>query len=523
MQTSSTTLPHTIPIRNGVLALTGYGIRVSVNRRELCVEDGIGRTRRQGRFAKATSKLKRLLILGETGQITLDALTWLDDIGAAFLRIDHKATLLTTSLRGVDDAKLRRTQAILPMVSTGLAIAKKLLVPKIANQSNVLASFGLDQSDEVRQKSVEAEEAPDFRLLLQAERQAADLYWGAWAKIPVQFSLRDRPPQHWQTFGTRGSPLDVGAYNAINPMNALLNYLYALLEIETRLALLSRGLDPGMGIFHVDTPNRQSFATDVMEPIRPHVDAYVLNLIRTRTFGVRDFFEKHDGGCRISSSLTRELASSMGEWAKLVAPFAEMVWRHVSKASTEEVQISYPSARKNVRKVSSKRLGVSVPAFTVPEVKKTVPMERVYNACRHCGKSVTVRRRIYCDACYVEWRKSGNFTFLNRTAVKEEIAQCKALDDSPNSQTARQKRAKSASVNRIAVSNWQDDGSLDEVNFEHDIFPGLQQCMVKDISYTTGLTRTYASQIRAGKAVPHKRHWVKIMELIKKKAHKHEE
>ena len=51
----------------------------------------------------------------------------------------------------------------------------------------------------------------------------------------------------------------------------MLNYMYALLESETRLAAAALGLDPGIGFLHVDTDARDSLACDIMEPGRPQV------------------------------------------------------------------------------------------------------------------------------------------------------------------------------------------------------------------------------------------------------------
>ena len=45
-----------------------------------------------------------------------------------------------------------------------------------------------------------------------------------------------------------------------------------LLESEARLAAAALGLDPGLGVLHLDTPNRDSLACDLMEAVRPQVD-----------------------------------------------------------------------------------------------------------------------------------------------------------------------------------------------------------------------------------------------------------
>jgi CRISPR/Cas system-associated endonuclease Cas1 len=55
---------------------------------------------------------------------------------------------------------------------------------------------------------------------------------------------------------------------ASSPANALLNLLYALLEGESRLSAAAMGLDPGIGVLHVDTPNRDSLACDLMMNLR---------------------------------------------------------------------------------------------------------------------------------------------------------------------------------------------------------------------------------------------------------------
>ena len=81
------------------------------------------------------------------------------------------------------------------------------------------------------------------------ESQAALAYWSAWRTLPINFPKIDlrRVPAHWLGFGARISPLTASPRLAANPPNAILNYLYALLEAEARLASASLGLDPGLG------------------------------------------------------------------------------------------------------------------------------------------------------------------------------------------------------------------------------------------------------------------------------------
>jgi hypothetical protein len=75
------------------------------------------------------------------------------------------------------------------------------------------------------------------------------------------------------------------------PSDAILNYLYTLLEAETVLACQTIGLDPGLGIFHADRNGRASFALDLMEAVRPNVDAYLLAVLRESVLSARAFAE----------------------------------------------------------------------------------------------------------------------------------------------------------------------------------------------------------------------------------------
>ena len=320
MQTNATahTGQSTTPAkpRNGVLALSGYGIRVAIERRQLVCSDGIGRARRSSIFARATSGLLRLVVVGHTGQISFEALRWLHDIGAAFVQIDADGDVIVVSApTKLDSARLRRSQALAAFNGTGTAIARSLLHDKMSGQFHVVGR--LPDSNDARptiQSAIDALKTthePDRLRLLEAS--AAGAYWGAWADVPLLFARKDAAalPEHWRAFGRRSSPISGAPRLAANPANALLNYCYAILEAECRIAALTIGLDPGMGILHVDQPSRDSLALDLMEAVRPDVDADVLAMLGDRTFSARDFVETRAGVCHVLPPLTQTLCEYM--------------------------------------------------------------------------------------------------------------------------------------------------------------------------------------------------------------------
>lgn len=61
--------------------------------------------------------------------------------------------------------------------------------------------------------------------------------------------------------------------------NAIFNYGYAILRAIVARALVSSGLLPTLGIFHRNRYNAYCLADDIMEPYRPIVDQYVLQIL----------------------------------------------------------------------------------------------------------------------------------------------------------------------------------------------------------------------------------------------------
>lgn len=178
-------------------------------------------------------------------------------------------------------------------------IVRSMLVGKIANQRAVLMRSLRDYGDEYGAPDREALERTTVRLahilrrveraddsldrLRGSEGEAANLYFSVFDHLirspdaAMRWSGRSRRP-----------PLD--------PVNALLSFLYTLLTHDCRSALEGVGLDPAAGFLHRDRPGRPSLALDLMEELRPVLaDRLALSLINRRQLRERDF-ERKDGG-----------------------------------------------------------------------------------------------------------------------------------------------------------------------------------------------------------------------------------
>jgi len=158
------------------------------------------------------------------------------------------SVLATTGPVRPSDAKLRRAQALAVHSGADIRIARELISRKLAGQELVARARLRDalSADSIARFRVALPNATRLDEIRTLESQAAAAYWSAWRDLPITFPKNDliRVPDHWRTFDTRKSPLSGSPRLPANPANAMLNYLYALLEAEARLAAAALGLDP---------------------------------------------------------------------------------------------------------------------------------------------------------------------------------------------------------------------------------------------------------------------------------------
>ena len=329
--------------RHGVVTLYGYGIQVRLDRGHLFLEDGIGGDRRRYRLPRVGHGLRRLVVIGSDGMVSLAALRWLADQDASFVMLERDGSVLaTTGPVRSSDAKLRRAQALAHSSGAALRITRELIRQKLAGQERVARHKLLDSTtgDTIAQFRSEVPTGDNITTIRLIESQGARAYWSAWSTLPINFPKKDlsRVPEHWRSFRARVSPLTGSPRHATNPPNAILSYtLLGSLRSEARLAAAALGLDPGLGVLHVDTPARDSLACDLVEPVRPQIDAYLLDWITRQPLRREWFFEQRDGNCRLAGPFAVRLSETAPIWGRAVAPIAEWVAQQLWSTTRERV------------------------------------------------------------------------------------------------------------------------------------------------------------------------------------------
>ncbi len=194
--------------------------------------------------------------------------------------VSGNVLLRRSQYRATDNAE--QTAALASHIVTGKVLNQRTVVRRAlrdhgtnnqADWSARLSTCERRLSDAARRSA----QSRDVNATRGIEGEAARIYYSVFDDLvrndqaSFTFSGRSRRP-----------PLD--------PLNALLSFVYALLVHDCRSALESVGLDPAVGFLHRERPGRPSLALDLMEELRPVLaDRLALSLVNRRQLASRDF------------------------------------------------------------------------------------------------------------------------------------------------------------------------------------------------------------------------------------------
>lgn len=192
-----------------------------------------------------------------------------------------------------------------------LAIARQIIAAKIQNCRTTLLR-GARESEEADRAHQLRRAADRLACTLDVlansdsinsargcEGEAARVYFGSFNLL-----IRQQHEAFQMTTRSRRPPLD--------PLNAVLSFVYAVLTSEMAAALEGVGLDPAVGFLHVDRPGRLSLALDLLEEFRPFLaDRLVLSLINLRRITPNGFITQPGGAVLMIAETRKTVLASL--------------------------------------------------------------------------------------------------------------------------------------------------------------------------------------------------------------------
>ncbi len=292
----------------GIAFVETPGIALQVRRQALCVRFPDGAKQ----FFHARDHRLKTVILAASASVSTEAVQWLvaERVG---LLIANKS-LTGFSLIGPEPTfeadknplELRRKQ----FAASPLAVARYVVGIKIE-------TFVLPEAER-KPLAIRLANAATVSDVIAVEARASLLYWRRWKGFEIRFKGEHAIPISWRVFITRGNANQLKSgrmalfyvqRNATNPINAMLNYAYAVMVAQVARAICGVGLDPAYGFLHADKIGRMSFAYDAIELLRARVDELVFEYAGSRRFVREDFIELDGAHVRLAAKLAREIAS----------------------------------------------------------------------------------------------------------------------------------------------------------------------------------------------------------------------
>ena len=273
----------------------------------------------QRRFA-----LPRIIILLDgSGSLSFDVLSWLGEQGVALTRIKWNgevAVFASGAGYSANAEKLRWQFEMQGSATKRIEFARDLIGLKLRNSIAMLEMhFELSRKREIasnKAKSAVArlltEQIDDMQAVRAIEGECALAYFSAWSDIEMQWTAQSRHPvpDQWLSFRSRSSILTgrrLRNWKASHPINAMLNYAYAVKAAQLQIQAVADGYDPYAGIMHHTRPDFPAYIYDLIEPERPMVDAAVIGFAKNRKFSGTDFMLRSDGVCRLSPQLAKRI------------------------------------------------------------------------------------------------------------------------------------------------------------------------------------------------------------------------
>ena len=306
------------------LIICGHGARLNIERGTLFIKNGFThypQKQEEFRYFRGDPHLpNRIIIIDASGSISFDVLEWLSQQEIPLIHLNWQGDIVCVANSNYSaDPKLVAIQRKALENGSGLLQFQQLIAEKFRNSISTLRLLP-DKAEKLsaieylksaiillsKKKTISNDE------MLGIEGQGAALYFAAWRGIPIKWKLSKKEfiPNDWNVIGGRRSAISKSNRNARHPVNAMLNYGYAVLQAQVKMQIIAEGLDPTIGLSHSVGKYRDALVLDRMEALRPIVDKAVFQMIVTSKFSSGDFTITLDGFCRLNSQLARKVVVS---------------------------------------------------------------------------------------------------------------------------------------------------------------------------------------------------------------------
>jgi CRISPR-associated protein Cas1 len=295
---------------------------MNVDSGKLRILNGLDRNRKEHQEIVYKPKfidIDNIVMYGHTGNLSLSAIKWLMKHDIPISVIDWNGRLLT-SMNPPQSKHSFVKMAQYKAYENGLRLdlAKKFIDAKL-NRTEMVINWLNDKYPEIdsylklcdfRTMHKQLSQANKLKEIMGIEGIIAHHYFNGLKSIfPEKFEFETRG------YGKTNRPL-----GAVDPINALFNYGYSVLESRCYKALNSSNLDCHVGFLHeMQYGGKAPMVYDLQEPYRWIVDIAVINGLENKVFAKNDFIRTESYVIRLKTKGIEKLMDLLNtQFAKTV-------------------------------------------------------------------------------------------------------------------------------------------------------------------------------------------------------------
>ncbi|MGP6207908.1 CRISPR-associated endonuclease Cas1 [Cuniculiplasma sp. SKW3] len=257
------------------LLLSGFGISIEVSKAHLIIKQKDNTIE----FEPHRIPYDSIIIDGHYGSISFEAMRWLSKHDVSIVLLNWNGNLLSVTQPQETlnaDLKIKQYEKYLnPELRLYIAgqIVKQKTKSSIGLIKELSKFYDIDLTTISRE--IQRVDYDNINSLMMYEGRIASAYWTELSKIfnslakDFNFQSRKNLSYSWNM-------------NASDPINALLNYGYAILESIVRKDINAIGLDVSIGYLHEIAPSKHPLVYDLQELFRYVIDYSVIELLETK-------------------------------------------------------------------------------------------------------------------------------------------------------------------------------------------------------------------------------------------------
>jgi CRISPR-associated protein Cas1 len=219
-----------------------------------------------------------------------NAIAWMNKEKISYSIFDADGKIISTNQETEFQNDDLLTKQLNLFDSQKVSYAREIISQKVSGQISVLSQFSgqlrnghgiASEMEDMLPDSSQVQYSYNQQAVMLFEGREAGLYFSAWRGMQVPWATGENDLKQYNIYPGRSEGAKDGNKTACDPINSMLNFGYFTLENRLLTAIKHAGLSSQASFLHAPLPKRHNLIFDLIEVLRPKVDAAILKFLKS--------------------------------------------------------------------------------------------------------------------------------------------------------------------------------------------------------------------------------------------------